>query len=147
MPPLTRNVIALTGADEQSEQGNAGEAGIWPGMTTQGTLTVTRHLVAGGDGARTFALERQEMGQGINVPYSLNDRIKVGSFDKGDRVYAFIASGQNVALDAFLTSNGDGTLKVAGGTDVKWGKSVEANNNTTGSTGPAGAARCRVEIM
>lgn len=146
MAVLPRNVIALTTMTNQSEQGNAGEPLI-PGQALQGTLTVVRHAVAGGDGPRLFALERQEMGGGINFPYATGDRVKVGSFDKGARVYAWIPSGANVAIDAFLTSNGDGSLKVAGGTDVKWAKSLEANNNTTGGTGPAGAARCRVEVL
>jgi hypothetical protein len=141
MTALPRNVIVLMGTPNQWEQGSAGEAGILPGMAVQGELTIMKHATAGGKAPRKFALERQEMGQGINVPYAVNDRVKVGSFAKGDRVYAFIPVGANIPIDGPLTSNGDGTLKTAGATDEVWGKALEAVNNTSGAI-----ARIRVEI-
>jgi len=143
MTALPRNVITLMGQPNQNEQGNAGEAGIIPGMAVQGSLTIMRHATAGGDGPRLFALERQEMGQGINVAYSSGDRVKVGSFSKGDRVYAFIPATANIPIDGLLTSNGDGTMKTKGATDAAWGKALEAVNNAAGGT----AVRIRMEVM
>ena len=141
MTALPRNVIVLMGTPNQWEQGAAGEAGILPGMAVQGELTIMKHATAGGASPRKFALERQEMGQGINVAYSVNDRVKVGSFAKGDRVYTFIPVAANIPIDGPLTSNGDGTFKTAGATDEVWGKALEAVNNTSGAI-----ARIRMEI-
>jgi hypothetical protein len=141
MAQLPRHCIVLAGTPLQSEQGVA-TAAITPGMLVQGTLSVAPHATAGGNTPRDFALERQEMGKGIDVAYAIGDQVKVGSFKPGDRVYAFVASGQNIAIDGKLESAGDGTLRaLAAGTAI--GKALEAVNNTAGPTN----ARLRVQVM
>lgn len=139
---MARKVIALLGNPVVTEEDVAAEA-ITPGhlLAYDGNGELVKHATAAGQAARMFALERDEMGKGIDVAYAADDVVKVGHFHQGQRVYAFIASGQNIAKGAFLESAGDGTLRTGSGVDIAM--AVEAVNN---SAGP-GDARIRVEIL
>lgn len=113
-------VITLKGDPLQNEDGAAGAA-IAPGMLVKGVATILPHATAGGACSATFALERSELGAGIDntyrgsgtpdANYQVGDTVKVGSFGKGMRVLALIPSGQNITADGFLESAGDGTLR------------------------------------
>ena len=96
---------------------------INPGHLVKGVATILKHASAKGACSRTFALERDELGKGIDnlyggttgyagtAFYQVADTVKVGSFAPGMRVNALIASGQAIAADDFLESAGDGTLQ------------------------------------
>lgn len=139
---MAKKVIALLGQPIYNEDVKAAEA-IMPGhlVNYDGSGNLVKHADADAAAARTFALERDELGNGIDVAYATGDAVKVGSFHQGQRVYAFIASGVNAAKGTLLESKGDGTLETGSG--VKLARAVEAVNN---SAGP-GAARCTVEIL
>lgn len=136
-------VIVLKGLDRihVDEDGAAAEA-ITPGMLVDGVTSLTKFATAGGPAPRRVAMERDEMGKDIDTAYAVGDTVKVANLAPGDRVNAFIASGQNIAADALLEPAADGTLRVlASGTP--WGRALEAVNN---SAGP-GNARLRTEVM
>jgi len=140
---MAKRVISLMGQPIQNEDAAAAEA-ITPGqlVTLNGSGLLIKHATSAGVAARNFAMERDEMGDNIDVPYAIGDTVKVGAFHQGCRVNAFIASGQNIALGAFLESAGGGNLKVISG-NFPVGRALEAVNNTAGP----GAARIRVEIV
>lgn len=148
---MARRVIVLLGTPVLNEDDAAAEA-ITPGhlVTFDGSGNLIKHNQAGKNAARTFALERDEMGQDIDDAYGVGDQVKVGSFGPGDRVYAFIASGQNLAKGDFMESDGAGRLRkdaTDAATDdtqrqATIGRAYEAVNN---SAGP-GDARIRVEL-
>lgn len=145
---MARKTIILLGQPVYNEDGVAGEV-IKPGHLVDGVLTILKHASAGGACPRSFALERDEMGKGIDATpvtssgspdYAVGDTVKVGSFHQGQHVLAFIASGQNIQINERLESAGDGTLKAFGsGTII--GRSLEEVGAVTALT------RIRVEIM
>jgi hypothetical protein len=146
---MERRVITLRGQPIQNEDGVA-SAVIKPGYLVDGVLSVAAHAVAAGACPRTFALERDELGAGIDdtyrgigtisSDYQIGDTVKIGSFAPGMRVFAFVASGQNISINARLESAGDGTLRAFGsGTII--GRALETLGAVTGLT------RCRVEVM
>lgn len=140
---MAKRVIALLGEPLQNEDAAAAEA-IIPGqlVTLNGSGLLIKHATAGGPAARDWAMGRDEMGQDIDVAYSIGDTVKVGAFHQGMRVNAFIASGQNIAVGAFLESAGGGNLRVYAAGMVL-GRALEAVNNAAGP----GAARIRVEVV
>jgi hypothetical protein len=132
----TPRVIALLGTPIQNETGAAGEE-IRPGHLVKGVSTILKHASSKGAAARTYALERDELGKGIDNTYggttgsagsawyAIGDTVKVGSFAPGMRVNAWVASGVTVVEDDFLESAGDGTLqKYTNGVIV--GRAMEA---------------------
>lgn len=142
----TRRVIALLGQPEildDEEMCEAAEA-ITPGHLVgwnAGGLLV-KHATAGGNAARNFALEREELGDDIDTAYASGDQVKVGAFKQGDRVYSIIASGQDIEKGEFLESAGNGKLRVlASGTPL-----AQAVEDVDNSAGP-GDARLRVQIV
>lgn len=138
---MARRVIALLGQPIVTEEGIADEA-ITPGHLVDGVTTIGKRATASVATPRTFALERDEMGDDIDVAYASGDTVKVGAFHSGQRVYAFIASGQNITADAKLEASNDGTLKVFSA-GIVLARALESVNN---SAGP-GEARLRVEII
>lgn len=134
---MARRVIRLMGHPQVTEEGAADEA-ITPGHLVDGVTVIGRHAVANGPGC-TFALERDEIGQDIDQAYASGDTVKLGHFAGGTRVYTFLASGESVAADAWLGSNGDGTLK-AWASGPYTGRALEAVNAASGDT------RIRVEV-
>jgi hypothetical protein len=130
--------VVLQGVPTYNENGVASENGIIPGMLVQGVTTIAKHNVAGGVAARTFALERDEMGDALDVAYVIGDVVKVGSFSPGDVVNAVVASGANIAAGSFVESAGNGAVRVyAAGTRI--GRAVETQ-------AAAPATRLAIEI-
>lgn len=138
---MARNSISLLGQPITTEDGAAIEA-IVPGMLVEGVTSIAKFDTAGGPAARNFALEREELGSGIDAAYASGDTVKVGSYVPGQHVYALIASGQDIAIDAWLEPGAvDGTLRVfASGTRI--GRALEAVDNGSGP----GNARLRTEV-
>ena len=103
--------VALAGSPEVFEEFTA-SAVLTPGDLIEiNSGQWRRHGTAAKNAVAAFALERDEMGDDIDVNYASGDNVKVGFFGKGMRVNAFIASGQNLSKGAFLESAGDGTLR------------------------------------
>jgi hypothetical protein len=141
MAKTKSSVIILKGLDRIhiDEDGAASEA-ITPGMLVQGTTSLAKFATAGGPAPLRVAMERDEMGKGIDDAYAAGDTVKVANLAPGDRWNALIASGQNIAANAWLEPAGDGTLRVfSAGTRIA--RALEAINN---SAGP-GNVRLRAE--
>jgi hypothetical protein len=130
---------------------------IYPGYLVQGVSTIaaqsindTRVVPA------TFALEREELGAGIDdtyftsgsgtghAYYSSGDRVKVGAFGVGMRVTAMVASGQVVSEDTLLTSDGAGKLKAATTSAYARARSLETLN---GGSAVTVDTLCKIEIV
>lgn len=77
------------------------------------------HGSAGGPAERNYALEDALQGRTIDDNYAADELVGFVSGSPGDVVYALLSGGEIVTLDDFLTSNGDGTLKVASGSDAR----------------------------
>lgn len=139
---MARRVIALLGQPIQSEEAAAASA-ITPGMliAKNGSGLWIPHGTALAATARTFAMERDELGKDIDQPYAAGDTVKSGDFAQGMRVNALIATGVNAAISSLLESAGNGTLRVLT-TGVALAQSLEAVNNATGSN-----ARLRVVVL
>lgn len=140
---MAKRVIKLLGEPIQNEDSKAAEA-ITPGhlVDFDGSGNLIKHANAGGFVSKAFALERQELGKGIDDAYAIGDYVKVGVFPPGTRVNAIIASGQNISKGNYLESAGDGTLRILNSGE-RIGRAVESVNN---SAGP-GTARIAVEIV
>jgi hypothetical protein len=116
---IKRSVV-LRGEPEFNEYGVANEA-IKPGYLVKGVSVIAKqtgtHKVP-----RALAVERDELGQGIDdtyrvsgngtnaAAYASGDTVKVAVFDSGDEATVYIASGQNISEDDLLASAGDGTF-------------------------------------
>jgi len=139
---MAKRVIALLGQPIQNEDAAAAEA-ITPGMlvTLNSSGLLIKHATAGGATARNFAMERDEMGKGIDDVYAIGDTVKVGAFTQGMRVNAFLTTGNNAGIGALLESTGTGALRLLS-TGVAIARALEALNNTSGQN-----ARLRVEII
>lgn len=127
-----KRVIALRGTPIVNEDWEAGEA-VTPGhlVTLNSDGEVIKHNDDASNPAPLFALERDEMGKDIDVAYAEGDQVKVGSFHPGQRVLAWIPSGQNVSIGDYLTSNGAGLLTKTGvSATVRSFQALEALNVT-----------------
>jgi hypothetical protein len=105
-----------------TEYDKAAEA-ITPGhlLGFDGSGNYVKHAAAATACARDFAMERDELGKGIDpsvtgtpggsANYAIGDVVKVGSFSQGMHVNAWIASGQNITKGDLMESAGNGTLK------------------------------------
>jgi hypothetical protein len=142
---MARRVIALmyTGAPVINEEETALEA-ITPGHLLELTTTgVKKNADDAANVAPAFALEREELGKDIDTAYAVGDYVKVGTFSPGQRVYAFLASGQNVAKGAYLTGNTTGELTATGvAAGIRLARALESVDNSAGAN-----PRIRVEIV
>lgn len=126
---MAKRVVLLRGADKiiQVENGVAG-ATIKPGYLVDGVNTINPHASAGGVAPRAIALERDELGAGIDDTYSddpatpsadyaTGDYVKVALCHHGVQFTGWIASGQVITSNDRMESAGDGTFrKFAAGT-------------------------------
>lgn len=138
---MARSAIVLLGEPFVNEDGVADEA-ITPGHLVDGVTTIGKAAVAA-IANRTYALERDERGSGIDVAYASGDTVKVGSFGPGMRVYAWLASGADVAAGELMEAHTtDGEL-FERSTGVAVARALEAITNT----GSAVPVRIRVEVV
>lgn len=100
---------------------------------------VVVHSAAGVAAELMVAIEDSFQGKTIDDNYVATDLVRFHRCQDGDEMYMLLANNQSVNPTSFLTSNGDGTLKAASGTDVILFKSVETLLNASGA-----AARLRV---
>jgi len=142
---MARRVIALMGTPITTEDMVAAAA-ITPGHLVERTSTgtVQKQTDDAANVAPMFALERDEMGKDIDTAYAAGDTVKVGNFAAGQRVYAFIPSGQNVTNGDYLTTDTGGRLtKTSVSATVRIAMALESVNNTAGPSD----ARIRVQIV
>jgi hypothetical protein len=129
---MASKVIALRGEPIIDEQHTASEA-ITPGHLIELNAGQWRkHAGSGAAAAAIFAMERDEIGNGIDVAYAADDHVKAGYYAKGDRVNALIPSGQDVAEGAELESDGAGRLKA--GTTKPVARAAAASGAVTADT-------------
>jgi hypothetical protein len=89
-------------------------AAIRPGMLIEqhSSTQVRPHATQDGNAVPMFAIEDALQGKQINDNYASADQVQCWCPRRGDWVYALLADGQNAAIGSFLTSNGDGYLRV-----------------------------------
>ena len=141
--------------DARDKEGIASGA-ITPGHLLERTSTADTlqvHAVAGGRAQRHFAIEDEHQGKEIGDAYSSADRVFFRTFQPGDRVYALIKDGENIAIGDKLVSGADGTLQKAAadssGTILEQDVVAIALEacDMSGSSGEDPTGRCEVEIM
>jgi hypothetical protein len=112
-----------------AEEARAGAA-IRPGDLVDVATTgkVLKHPTAGGPAEKMFACEDALQGRTIRDNYALDELVTMIIPQNGDIVYAWLSGGETTTTASFLTSNGDGALKVATGTDYPIAKALEAVN-------------------
>lgn len=144
-----KRVTVLRGDPYYNEDGVAAEA-IKPGHLVDGVTSIVKHASAGGACPRTFAIEREELGAGIDdtykgtttiaAAYAVGDTVKIGSFSPGMRVLALVASGQNITINDRMESAGNGTMRKFN-TGVILGRALETLGAVVVET------RLRMEVM
>ncbi len=116
----TKRSVIQKGCPEINEAGVA-SAQVNPGYLVKGVSTIAHQTATTGQRAFALALEREELGKGIdgtyapsggagNYYYASGERVKVGVFGKGMQAIVYVASGQNISEDDYLASAGDGTF-------------------------------------
>jgi hypothetical protein len=116
MPEVPKRIHLLgDGRHEEIVAAGAIRPGALLVLTTAGK--VTEHATAGGYAERLFALEDALQGKEISESYAADDVVGIVVAQPGDVVYAYLSWGEDVETGELLTSNGDGALKVATGSD------------------------------
>lgn len=114
---IKRSVI-LRGCPLFNEYGAASEA-IKPGYLVKGVSTIAKQTATTGYFQVAVAVERGEMGQGIDnsagngvlaASYASGDTVKVACPQKGDELTMWVGSGANISEDDLLESAGTGLL-------------------------------------
>lgn len=136
--PYGKRSVLLRGNPIVSEDGVAG-ATIKPGYLLKGVTTVNPQSLSNTTPIpAAFALERSELGTGIDSTYTgvnngtgspdyaVGDQVKVANCAPGTRLTAWIDSGVVTAEDSLLQSAGDGTLAVRTGTNYVVARALEA---------------------
>lgn len=96
-------------------------------------------------GAPAFALEQLMLNLGIDHLYAIGDLVQAGIMRHGSMVLALIPSGQNIANQDYLQSNGDGMLKEATSTAAGDGVARYRSHDQLGAV--TVLTRCRVEVL
>lgn len=137
--------IHLLGSGRHEEAYAA--AALTPGhlLATDADGEVLKHATAGGVSEKLFALEDALQGRPISTAYAAAELVSMVLASPGDVVYAWLSEGETVTPASLLTSNGDGTLKVAGGSDAVLAKSMETLDKS--DSGSEGDGRLKVRIV
>lgn len=135
------NTIVLKG-DPIRKEGLAGQA-ITPGQLLEwfaGPDRLMLHSTSGGAAQAMFAVEEDIVGDEISDAYASGSTVQYVVARKGDEIFAYLASGQNVAKGTALMSNGSGQLTTRTSTNYVVAFAHEDKDAT------GGAARVRVEV-
>lgn len=151
------NKTKLKGSPMRKE-GTAGGS-ITPGhlVTYDANGDIVVHADAGKNAVTTFAAEQDYIGGDIDYSYAAGDRVGYNFFKPGEEVYAFLNTGENVAIGEMLESAGNGSLKVhtpqpvdEGGTETYAvqgnaivGRALENVDNSAGEN----PVRLKVEVL
>jgi len=153
---MAQNSIILKNYSDVFEEYTAGGT-IYPGMLLimSAADTVTAHS----DDAPTagclamFAVEDALQGKDIDDTYVTGDPVKCWIPGRGDEVYAILEDGANVAVGAFLESNGAGYLQAFSSGNGAVAIALQAVD-LTGSSGAADSSaplgfnkRIKVKIL
>jgi hypothetical protein len=143
MARATPATIILKGSDYAYEQYEHPAGGtIRPGhlvmLNAAGAVVV--HGTLGAVAEKTFAVEDDAQGRGIDDNYSSGQPVRYGCCSPGVKVYALIATAQTIVIGDKLESNGDGTLKKQAAAGITLAVALEAVTTT------ASVARCEVRI-
>jgi hypothetical protein len=140
----TPKTILLRGEAISTEAVAKSSEAIKPGMllTRHTDGTFKKHATAGGNGAPLFAREADYVGGGIDDVYEDGENVVAWHCQRGAWVYALLKNGQNVAIGAFLESDGAGGMQDVGTSGNVLAQALEAVNNSSG-----GYARIKVEIL
>lgn len=138
----TPNTIHLGGPIVEVNDIHASEA-ITPGHLIERNAGLYRkHATATVKASPVFALNQSMMNLGVDTAYASGDLVDAAVGRPGSTFWAWLASGENLADGALLTSVGNGLLTNVGATTAtSLAKTIEAKNTTTG------AARVRVEVL
>ena len=112
--------IALITTGRKAEA-PAGVAGIEPGMLVEinADKALVPHATAGGDAEVIFVLEDGKIGRTVEDAYTIDDGfIEHVKCQAGDEVMGILIPAVSYDDGDKLTSNGDGYLKKATGSDV-----------------------------
>jgi hypothetical protein len=140
------NTIILRGNPAAIREDRCNEA-FTPGHLIEFNANdrLQKHSTSGGWAARMFALEADYIGNGISTAYASGDRVVYADCVPGNIVYAFLASGQNVARGDYLMSNGAGLLTARTSTNIGVAQADEDVNATSGSG--TGGVRIRARVI
>lgn len=159
MASATPKTVVLGGNPVMAEA-IAANGPITPGMLLLRTSAnaVRPHNVAAGRAEALVAVEADFVGSGIDDQYENGETVLFAKARKGDRYYMFLEAGADVAIGAFLESNGAGALQPATAhsqltsgqyTVTPAGNAIavalEAVDNDPGTDGAA--VRIKVEIL
>ena len=144
---MARKNIALLGQPPIINEDEVAVEALIPGHLVMLTATgLQKNTANAANVAAAFALERDELGNNVDVAYAIGDYVKAGTFFPGQRVYAWLASGDNVAKGDYLTGDNAGLLSATGvSAQLRLARAVEAVD-TSGSA-PVAGTRIRVEIV
>lgn len=104
--------IIVRGTPERHE--DTAIAAITPGyLCEQIAAGVQAHSTAAENAIATFAVEREMVGDGIDVDYAALDTVLLATARKGDIINALLAaSAAAIVRGDYLESAGDGTLRI-----------------------------------
>ena len=109
---MAAKTITLKGDPLRKE--SVAAVAVTPGHLVERAAATTcqPHSTAGGPAVKSFALENDLVGDGIDDDYDIGDTVQIGNFSVGEEVQAILTTSQTIAVDDYLESAGDGTLKV-----------------------------------
>jgi len=143
---MARKVIILNGDPLIKEELTATEA-IIPGHLIEfASASSAQKNTQVANQSVMVALERDELGKGIDDAYAASDVLKHAVLKPGDRFYGWLASGHNVAAGDFLAPQSGGLMgKTSVSTTLRVAQALEAVN-TSGSA-PVAGTRIRVQVV
>lgn len=125
----SRNTVVLQGdiTTYHDERRVKASTTVKPGQLIEITTgdVVQPHATAGSYAEILVAKEDPLQGRTIDDAYAAAEVVPFHRAQKGDKLQMILKDGQTTALASFLTSNGDGTLKVATSTDERLFKATE----------------------
>lgn len=136
------NTINLKGDGIRKEA--VASSPIMPGHLVEfgGAQEMRVHSTAAAHARPAFALENDLIGRGIDDAYAAGEVVQYMVFPPGAEINALLSYGENVTKGAKLTSNGDGTLRLATGTNHVVAYAMDALNLSAADED----ARLRVEV-
>lgn len=144
MPVYPKTIVLKSHGATRYDEARA-HAAIKPGhlMATHTNGKLKVHASAGSFAEIMVAIEDALQGKTIDDAYAEDDLVRLVRAVAGDCLYMWIAAGVDADIEDFLTSNGDGTLKVATSTDERLFAVEETVDNSAGGA----AVRCKVRVM
>ena len=105
--------VLLKGSPLRKELAMTASEAILPGHLVERVAagTLSKHSTAASVAAKSFALENESDGSGIDNAYGDGENVIFVTCTSGDEVSAILADSNTIVIGDFLESNGDGTLK------------------------------------